>query len=203
MTTSHKAWKKKTLQTILVGIVAIKYWSSIVTSAIRYSDRWSEGRGILGRCVIADTSVWYMNSVLNRLKGVYSVSHGSNWTSTTEGVREQPKWYNGCITHNLNQAAMMIHDGVIKWKHFPRYWSFALGIHRSPVNSPHKGQWRGALMFSLICTWINGWVNKGEAGDLRRHRARYDVTAMSKSHIERVHEYITCHLPVAAFTNMV
>ena len=44
------------------------------------------------------------------------------------------------------------------------------GIHRWPVNSPHKGQWRGALMFSLICTWINGWVNNREAGDLRHHR---------------------------------
>ena len=44
-----------------------------------------------------------------------------------------------------------IHDDVIKWKHFPRYWPFVRGIHRSPVNSPHKGQWRGALMFSLIC----------------------------------------------------
>ena len=43
------------------------------------------------------------------------------------------------------------HDDVIKWKHFPRYWPFVRGIHRSQVNSPHKGQWRGALMFSLIC----------------------------------------------------
>ena len=49
---------------------------------------------------------------------------------------------------------------------------------RSPVNSPHKGQWRGALMFSLICAWINGWVNNREAGDLRRHRADYDVIVM-------------------------
>ena len=62
------------------------------------------------------------------------------------------------------------HDDVIKWKHFPRYWPFVPGIHRSPVNSPHKGQWRGALMFSLICVWINGWVNSREACDLRRHR---------------------------------
>ena len=44
-------------------------------------------------------------------------------------------------------------DDVIKWKHFPRYWPFVRGIHRSPVNSPHKGQWRGALIFSLICAW--------------------------------------------------
>ena len=42
------------------------------------------------------------------------------------------------------------HGDVIKWKHFPRYWPFVREIHRSPVNSPHKGQWRGALMFSLI-----------------------------------------------------
>ena len=39
------------------------------------------------------------------------------------------------------------HDDVIKWIHFPRYWPFVRRIHRSPVNSPHKGQWRGALIF--------------------------------------------------------
>ena len=41
------------------------------------------------------------------------------------------------------------HDDVIKWKHFPSYWPFVRGIPRGPVNSPHKGQWHGALMFSL------------------------------------------------------
>ena len=70
------------------------------------------------------------------------------------------------------------HDDVIKWEHFPRYWPFMRGIHRSPLNSPHKGQWRGSLMFSLICAWINGWVNNREVGDLRRHRARYNVIVM-------------------------
>ena len=50
------------------------------------------------------------------------------------------------------------HDDVIKWKHFPRHWPLARGIHRSPVNSPHKGQWRGALMFSLIFARMNGWL---------------------------------------------
>ena len=47
-----------------------------------------------------------------------------------------------------------------------------------PVNSLHKGQWRGALMFSLICVWINSWVNNREAGDLRRHRGHYGPTVM-------------------------
>ena len=66
------------------------------------------------------------------------------------------------------------HDDVIKWKHFPRYWSFVWGIHRGPVNSPHEGQWRGTSM----CASINSWVNDGEASDLRRHHAHYDVNVM-------------------------
>ena len=44
------------------------------------------------------------------------------------------------------------HDDVIKWKHFPRYWPFVPGIHRGRWRM-HKGQWRGTLMFSLICVW--------------------------------------------------
>ena len=67
------------------------------------------------------------------------------------------------------------HDDVIKWKHFPRYWPFVRGIHRSPVNYPHKGRWRGTLMFPLICVGINGWINNREARDLRRYVAHYDV----------------------------
>ena len=62
------------------------------------------------------------------------------------------------------------HDDVIKWKH----------CHRC---IPHtKGQWRGALMFTLISARINGWVNNRGASDLRRHRTHYDVTAMILNH---------------------
>ena len=77
-------------------------------------------------------------------------------------------------------GAILWHDDVIKWKHFRRYWPFVRGIHRLPVNSPHKGQGRGVLMFSLICTWINGWVNNREVSDLRRHHTHYDVTVMNR-----------------------
>ena len=69
------------------------------------------------------------------------------------------------------------YDDVIKWKHFPRHWPFVLGIHRSPVNSPQRQVTR-SLMFSLICAWINGWVNNREAGDLTRYSAHYDITVM-------------------------
>ena len=70
------------------------------------------------------------------------------------------------------------HNDVLQWKHFPRNKPFVGGIYRSPVNSPHKGQWHGALVFSLICVWINGWVNNHKAGDLRRYRSHYDVIVM-------------------------
>ena len=73
-----------------------------------------------------------------------------------------------------------LYDDVIKWKHFSRYWPFVQGIHRSPMNSPHKGQWHGALMFPLICVWIKGCANNREAGGLRRH---YDITIMWPSQV--------------------
>ena len=56
-------------------------------------------------------------------------------------------------------------------------------IFQWPVKSPHKDQWRGVLMFSLISARINGWVNIREAGDLRRHRAHYDVIVMIFYHL--------------------
>ena len=59
----------------------------------------------------------------------------------------------------------------------------------SPVNSPHKGQRRGALMFSLICAWVNGWVHNREADDLRHHCAHYDVTVMIfATDVIRIHQ---------------
>ena len=75
-----------------------------------------------------------------------------------------------------------VHDDVIKSKHFPRYWPFVREIHRSPVKSEHKGQWRGAFMSSLICAWINRWVYNGEASDLRRYRTHYAVTLMGQTY---------------------
>ena len=79
--------------------------------------------------------------------------------------------------HYLHQC--WNHDGVIKWKHFPRYWPFVRGIHGSPVNFSHKGHWRGALMLSVICS-LNKQLSKKncEVGYLRRHRAHYDVIVM-------------------------
>ena len=69
------------------------------------------------------------------------------------------------------------------WLHQMETFSALLAICAGnspvPVNSPHKGQWRGALMFSLICVWINDWVNNREAVDLRPYRVHYDVILMN------------------------
>ena len=89
-------------------------------------------------------------------------------------------WWNwvNVWKHNL---CFFTNDDVIKWKHFPRYWPFLREIYRSPVNSPRKGQWRRALIFSFLCAWINGWVNNREAGDLRRQHPHADAIVKSQN----------------------
>ena len=67
----------------------------------------------------------------------------------------------------------LLHGDVIKWTHFR-----IAGLLRGEFTG-HKGQWGGALMFSLICACTNRWANNGDAGELWRHRAHYDVIVMS------------------------
>ena len=102
------------------------------------------------------------------------------WQYISPTVRRQSlifhfTMYSGIIITNRT------HNDAIKWKHFPRYWPFVRRIHRSPVNSSHKVQWRGALMFSLICAWMNGWVNNRDAGGLRRHDFTLIMTSLQCS----------------------
>ena len=70
-----------------------------------------------------------------------------------------------CMRHSLH------HDDVIKWKHFPRYWPFVQGIHRSPQKpvtqsfgvffdlrlnkrlSKQSGWWFGTPSRPLIDKW--------------------------------------------------
>ena len=98
--------------------------------------------------------------------------------------------YEGTVIHNrslndvLESAAKK--NSVLYlaswWRHqmdtFSALLALCAGKSPASVNFSHKGQWCGALMFSLTCAWISGWVNNRKAGDLRRHRAHYDVTVM-------------------------
>ena len=74
------------------------------------------------------------------------------------------------------------------WRHqmetFSALLALCAGNSPVPVNSPHKGQWRGALMFSLMCVRINDWVNNREAGDVRRHSGHYDVSVIGAYHYD-------------------
>ena len=87
-----------------------------------------------------------------------------------------------------------------RWRHQMETFSALLAIcaenSRSPVNSPHKGQWHGAVMFSLICIWINGWVSNREAGDLRRYRAHYDVIVIVYHSCKCPDHNCACILPL-------
>ena len=118
---------------------------------------------------------WLWAAWNNHICAAIVVDIGFNMNSTS--MNKEPLTAKSFFSKG-DSIIISTHDDVIKWKHFPRYWPFVRGIHRSPVNSPHKGQWRGALMFSLICAWINGWVNNRKAGDLRHYRAHHDVIVM-------------------------
>ena len=83
----------------------------------------------------------------------------SSLTSNVIMYRTFIIYFNGTRKAKLIKLSWWRHEMEI----FPRNWQFVQGIHRFSMKSPHKGQWRGALMFSLICARINHWVNNHEA----------------------------------------
>ena len=85
-------------------------------------------------------------------------------------IAYQMQWLGGIVP--------VSHDDVIKWEHFPRYWPLVRGIHRDRWIPRTKASDAELWCFSLICAWINDWVNNREAGDLKRHLGHYDVMVM-------------------------
>ena len=75
------------------------------------------------------------------------------------------------------------------WRHQWKTHSALLArcVGNSPVTGefPHKSQWRGALIFPLICTRTNGWVYNRDTGDLRRYHAHYGVTVMTQTLLDK------------------
>ena len=131
------------------------------------------------------TFVWYpiclqisVNLTYWRIKWPLAALHGQ-----VPGEKYRPHKSFSYLLERIGFCRLQFQKSIILswWRHEMEKISALLAIYaeNSPVpGSPHKGQWRGALMFSLICTRINGWVNNGEAGDWRRYRAHYDVTVM-------------------------
>ena len=121
------------------------------------------------------------------------------WSGMTKtnsvGTRPQPAQNHNQWNKYFNTKAMAHHKlsvgiagwyGIVRtstwWRHqmktFSALLTLCVGIQRLPVISPHKDQWGGALIFSLICVWTKGWEQNRDNGDLKRHRAHYDVTVM-------------------------
>ena len=88
-------------------------------------------------------------------------------------------WEQACLRKKWNKKAFPLSWWRHQMSHFPRYCPFV----RDRDRPPHKGQWRGPLMFSLICVWSNSWANNGDAGDMKRRRAHWDITAMSTQNL--------------------
>ena len=117
-----------------------------------------------------------------------------NWTLVQVMAR-----YRQATSHYLSQCwprSMLPYDATW-WRHqmetFSALLALCAGNSPVPVNSPHNGQWRGALMFALICIWINDWVNIREAGDLRRHRGHFDVNVITWP------QWVNSSSPIAAY----
>ena len=106
-------------------------------------------------------------NIFNHLQGGTGIWNPSYWKTRINILHSQ---YHGGWYRNKSRS----HDH--QWRHQMETFSALLVL--GAVNSPHKGQWRGALMFSLIYAGTSGWVNDRDAGDLRRHRARYDVNIL-------------------------
>ena len=121
-------------------------------------DIWAE------RCV-SITKTHYLMNMMNELWSIYFI-YGS-----------VPSQHDIFIQNTYKRPP------ITWWRHqmetFSALLAICVGNSPVPVNSPHKGQWSGAFMFSLIWVWINAWVNNREAGDLRRRRGHYDVTLMT------------------------
>ena len=106
------------------------------------------------------------------------------FASKTVGKQDGVVWIWICCLTTIGITISKIKQW---WRHqmetFSVYWPFVREIYQSLVDSPHKGQWRGALVFSLICAWTNGWANSRVACDLRRHHAHYNVTVSRPSYV--------------------
>ena len=113
-----------------------------------------------------------------------------------------PDAYRQIIRSSYNDVTsiprIISYDEVIKWKNFPRYWPFVWGIHRSPVNSPNKGQWRRALMFSLILRLnkrlskqSRGWWFETPLRPLWRHSSFIDNWCTD----QHLGDMVNCYIP--------
>ena len=122
--------------------------------------------------IVMDTS--YLSGLLHSHWGNRTTAHWGNMTIALVRVAtelaEKDSWTFPWLFPNTWWRRQM--------ETFSALLALCEGNSLSPVNSPHKGQWCEALIFSLICAWTNSWANNRDAGDLRPHHAHSDVSVM-------------------------
>ena len=94
-----------------------------------------------------------------------------SFESSVSAISNASDW---CYSHSGEWKGMMTSSNGNIFRVSGPLWRETSSNHRSQVDSPHKGQWRGALIFSSTISWANNL----DAGDLRRHRAHFDVTVV-------------------------
>ena len=137
--------------------------------------------GYISMLIFSLTSSWLEYETF--LPGLfYYIYFHYNASSYNLGVKYYPK-----ILHMLRiqqKRNLFPHPW---WRHQMETFSALLALceRNLPVTGgfPSQGQWRGALMFSLICPWTNAWANNRDAGDVKRYRVNYDVTVMFTSNL--------------------
>ena len=77
-----------------------------------------------------------------------------------------------------DNAINCLHDHVVNWRYFPRYWPFVRGFTGHQWIPPSKASDEELWCVLSSAPEKNGWLNNGEAGDLTHHRAHSDVTVM-------------------------
>ena len=139
-----------------------------------------------------------MAAILSRGRWVNDVVQRYIHQSASLEVKLKCCRYGHLVYSLMALLLTLFHDDVIKWKHFRRYWPFVRGIHRLTVNSPHKDQWRGALMFTLICALnkqlskqSRGWWFKTPLRSLWRHcNVTWCSSFLFMYHLAKLKRYI-------------
>ena len=119
-----------------------------------------------------------MNAVGHR--NLYVVIH---WPCSWHLFYTMGKYTNPCGMIVTTAPVFRCSNVIAWWRNQMETFSALLalceGFHRSPLDSPDKGQWRRVLMYSLNCAWTNGSAYYRDAYDLRRHRNHHDVIVMT------------------------
>ena len=152
------------------------YSRSIQTQFITHiSTARSSRNQILNSIPILSMPMWLAETIWPWFRTVYGTTRHpfvrNHWINLKVDVNNVHRDLFGVERQLVHKHKFSFYDDVITWKHFPLYWYFVRGNHRSPVDSPAERDakiWWFHVFFDIR---IKCWPNNVVVGDLRRHRA--------------------------------